>query len=248
MDDCTNCGAQNGLNGALSEPSIVEATTGPAVRTYGTRVKMSIQLLEQGREGIDSELIPAMTSAVDAAIEADLISADGTAGTVTGITHTSSVSTATYTSTTPTLVTAWPVIEGAVRAVESGRGGSPLVLMHQRRLSWLRQRAIVEANPALDLDEPTMAGTTACAAGTVHIIAEPTIPTTAGAGTGDLLIVLRDPSVLDCFVGDHRVMMGDADDDMMVYVNVFRQVVFAAGRLPASIAVVSGSGFAAPTP
>jgi HK97 family phage major capsid protein len=240
-------GAQNGLGGALTTPSIADGNASVGVKSYGTRAKMSIQLLEQGRESIESQLVPAMLAAVDAQIEADMISADGTAGTVLGIRSTPSISTATYTDTTPTMVEAWPVIEGAVRATEIGMGGSPILVMSPRRLSWVRQRSIVENLASVSFDTPTLPGATVRIMGSVNIVADPAIPVTAGAGTEDVIIALRSPDVLDLFVGPPRVSFGDVDG-AEVYVNVWRQVSFTAARLPAAVAVVGGSGFAAPTP
>jgi hypothetical protein len=242
--------AQNGFNGALSTPSIAEGFAGPTVRTYACRALASMQLLEQGRAGIDAQLIPAMAAAVDAQINADMLNADGTSGTVLGIRNTSSISTATYTDTTPTLAEAWPAVEGVVRAVELGKGGTPILVMAPRRLSWIRQRAVVEGIP-LDFDEPTIDGATVSLfGGTVNVVADVGITTTNGAGTNeDVVVVLRSTDVLDCYVGPPRVQLGDvANNSVEVYVNCFRQVAFTSARLPAAVGVLSGSGLAAPTP
>lgn len=234
------------MGGALTTPTIAENIFGPAVKTFGIRAKLSIQLLEQGREGIDAELIPAMLASVDASISDSMLNSDGTSGTVLGIRSTPSISTTSYVDASPTLAEAWPVIEGAVRAVEVGMGGSSLLAVHPRRLSWVRQRAVVENLAAFDFDPPTVAGATVSIMG-MNVLCDPNIVTTAGAGTEDVIVILRSPDVLDLFVGPPRVQFGDVDG-LEVYVNVWREVAFTAGRLPQSIAVVGGSGLIAPTP
>jgi hypothetical protein len=240
--------AQNGMNGTLTTPSIAEGTAGPGVRTYATRAKLSIQLLEQGSIAVDAQLLPAMLAAIDAQIDADLISADGTAGTVLGIRSTSGISSGTYTDASPTAAELWPIVEGTVRACEIGMGGSPLVVCAPRRLSWLRQRAVVEPVAAFDFDAPTVPGATTRVLGTMNIVSDCNVPTALGAGSNeDVLLVVRSTDCLDLFVGPPRVQFGDVDN-LQVYVNVWKQVAFTAARLPAAVGVVGGTGLVAPTP
>jgi hypothetical protein len=239
--------AQNGLNGALNEPSIVDFTEGPGVKTFAVRAKLSFQLLEQGRQAIDSQLIPAMIASLDAKINDSVLNGGGTSGEVLGIRNTSSITTGTYTDATPTVVECWPVIEGAIRGVEVGMGGSPLLVMHPRRLSWLRQRAIVENLAALDFDEPTLPGATCSVLGSVQVVTDPNIPVTLGTGTNeDCVIALRSTASVDMFLGEPRLQIGDVDEQS-VYVQCWRQVAFTS-RLPVALAVVGGTGLVAPAP
>jgi hypothetical protein len=134
-----------------------------------------------------------MINAVDAEIESDVIVGDGSAGTVEGLMETASVSTATYADTTPT-AEYWAAQERLTQTVESdGDTGRPVVLMHPRRLSWLRQRAVVEPVVGLDWSAPTAPGAaTALFGGSVKVIADAAIPTTLGTGTNeDRVIVMR---------------------------------------------------------
>jgi hypothetical protein len=187
-----------------------------------------------------------MIAAVDAQIDADMISADGTAGTVTGIRSTANITTGTYTDASPTTAELWPIVEGTIRACEIGMGGAPLLVMSPKRLSWLRQRAIAEPVNAFDFDTPTITGATTRVLGSVNIVCDPNIPTTLGAGTNeDVLVVVRSSDVLDLFVGPPRVQFGDIDG-LEVYINVWKQVAFTAGRLPAALGVVGGTGLVAP--
>ncbi len=81
----------------------------------------------------------------------------------------------------------------------------------------------------------------------MNVLCDPNVSTTEGAGAEDVIVILRSPDVLDLFVGSPRVQFGDVDG-LEVYVNCWKEVAFTAGRLPQSIAVVSGSGLIAPTP
>ncbi len=124
---------QNGMNGALATPTIAEGTAGLTIRTVGVRAKMSVQLAEMGRAAVDAQLLPAMVAAVDAQIDNQVINGGGTNGEVTGMRSTSNISTGTYTDAGPTVVEAWPIVEGTVRDVELGMGGAPILVMHPRR-------------------------------------------------------------------------------------------------------------------
>ncbi len=161
---------QAGPNQAITAPTITDIATGPPVRTFAVRTQMSLQLLDMGREGIDLALIPTMIAAVDTAMQSSLINDDGTAGTLKGIVNTSSVSTTSYTDTTPTLAEFWPKLESLVRKTELVTGGRPILVMSPRRLSWIREHAVVENIAALEFDEPTIPGAACQLFGGVNVI------------------------------------------------------------------------------
>lgn len=239
--------AQAALNGSITAPTIADGGVSLPVRTFAVTAKMSIQLAELGAVGVDAQLLPAMVAAVDASIDASVINGDTTGGSVAGILSTASISTASYVDASPTAAEMWPVVEEAIRAVEIGQGGSPIVVVHPRRLSWFRQRAVVENLAAFDFDAPTLPGATTTVLGSISVVCDSNVPTGAGGGTEDVAVVLRSRDVLDLFVGPPRVQFG-AVDGAEVFVSCWRYAAFSAGRLPAAVGVVSGSGFAAPTP
>ena len=237
---------QSALNAALAEPTIAEGSVGPSVRTFGARVRLSVQLVEQGSVGLDAVLLPALSQAVDAAIDNSCLNGDNTGGAVLGIRSTSGISTNTYVDATPTLAEMLPTLETLVRSCETGQGGAPFLIAHPRRLSWMRQRSATE-NVRLDLRPSDEPGVTATMHGTIRVIADSNMATTLGAGTEDVVLVARSADVIDLRVGPTRVQMGPSPDaNATVYLNVWRQCTFSAGRLPAALGVLSGTGLIAP--
>jgi hypothetical protein len=237
--------AQTALNAAITEPSIVEAATSPAVRTYAVKADVSIQLLEQGSVGIDQALIPAMVEAVAGAIEDHVTNGSGSSGQLAGLIGAAGTAVS-YTDATPTLVELWPFVEQAVRAAEGGLGGQPVLVMHPRRLAWLRQKSVTETGTTLYFGAPSVPEAACSVFGGVNIIASTGVPTTAGAGTEDVIVVLRDPSVATLWLSAPIVDVGpSAGSGETAYINV-RQYAALGIRLAAGIATVGGTGLIAP--
>ena len=192
------------------------------------------------------------TDAVDAAIEESLWTGDGTGGHVTGIIETTGINTESYTSTAPTLVGAIPAIETLVREVETagGWGGSPVLTMHPRRLSWCRQASAVEG-VSLDWSPPPFDGAT-CGwfGGNVAVIADSAIPTTLGTGTSeDVIAAMRSLDVLDLYVSAPRVRVNEGvsvSNQLTATITVSRMVAMSAERLAGAVGILSGAGLAAP--
>jgi hypothetical protein len=193
-----------------------------------------------------------MVAAVDAAIEESLYTGDGTGGQVVGLLEASDTSGETYTDTSPTLVEGYAKIETLVRDVEEAGayGGSPVVVMHPRRLSWCRQAAIAE-KVDLGWSAPPIGGATAgWFGGNVAVITDAAVPTTLGTGTNeDVIVVMRSLDVLDLFASTPRVRVNEGvavSNKLTATITVSRMVAFSAERLAGAVGMLGGSGLAAP--
>jgi len=222
------------------------------VRTFGCQVDVAIQLIDQSPIAVDRHIIPAMVAATDAAIEESLWSGDGTGGHAEGLLAADGTNTETYTDTTPTLVECVPKLEALVREVETagGYGGSPVVLMHPRRLSWFRQTAVAE-KVDLGWSAPPFEGAT-CGwfGGAVAVVADAAAPTTLGAGTNeDAVYVMRSLDCVDLYASAPRVRVAEgvnASNTLTATITVSRMVAFSAERLAGAVGILSGTGLAAP--
>jgi HK97 family phage major capsid protein len=242
---------QAALNSALVTATFADAGIDAPVRTFGAQVSVALQLIEQSPVAVDRHILPTLSAAVDAAIETSLFTGDGTGGHVVGLLN-AATSTETYTDTTPTLVEAFPKLEAVVRDVETAgaRGGTPIVVMHPRRLSWFRQTAVVE-KVNLGWSPPPIAGATVgWFGGDVAVIADSAIPTTNGTGTNeDVIVVMRSADVLDLYAAAPRVRVNESvagSSTLSATITVSKMVAFSAARLPAAVGVLTGSGLAAP--
>lgn len=245
-------GPQAALNSALPTAQFADdGATGP-VRTFGCQVDVALQVLHQSPVAVDRHVLPALVAATDAAVEKSIYTGTGTNGHVVGVLNTNDISTATYTSTAPTLVGMITHIEGLVRDVETagGSGGHPVVLVHPRRLSWLRETASTEKVDLGWTRAPVNGATCGLFGGTVSVVADPAIPTDQGAGTNeDVIVVMRNLDVIDLYVSPPRVRVHDAGSavgTLTAKVTVSRMVAFTADRLPAAVGVLSGTGLSDP--
>ena len=127
--------AQSALGASVTPVDFTDVGVSLPLCTFVSSVLISVQALEQGRKGISSQVLGRMTDVVSAVCEASLLNDDGTSGTLLGLRNVPSASTQTYTSSSPTAAEFISNLESLIRKVETGRGGSPVVLMHSRRLS-----------------------------------------------------------------------------------------------------------------
>lgn len=245
-------GPQSALNAALPTATFVDDGMDAPVRTFGAQVDIAIQLIDQSPIAVDRHILPAMVAAVDAAIEESLWTGDGSSGHVTGIIETSGVNTETYTDASPTLIEGFPKIETLIREVETAGnyGGNPVLVVHPRRLSWLRQAAVVEGRNLGWSPAPFDGATCGLFGGDVAVIADSAIPSTNGTGTNeDVICAMRSLDVLDLYVSAPRVRVNEgvsASNELTATITVSRMVAFSAERLAGAVGVLSGSGLADP--
>lgn len=234
---------QSALNAAIQENDPVDGFATAAVQTSALKVDLSIQLLEQGRQAVDATLLPAMVEAVDSAIGTAVLAA---------LTTLSGATQATYIDATATLAEFWAALEPLIRSVQTARkvGGHPIVVMHPRRLSWMRGRIVAENLAGFDLAGPLTPGATVSAMGCIDIVADPGVSTTSGAGTEDVVYVLPSLDAVDLFLGPPLMWVseqgsGTSSGNLTASV-IARRNLAVASRAPSSVGVLQGTGLIAP--
>jgi HK97 family phage major capsid protein len=257
----TGAAAQATQNSGVQETDLDETTLSVNVRTYAGQQDVSRQALERGRmteEITVADLISAYHTTVDSAA----INADGTGGTHLGILSTVGINSVTWTEASPTAALLMPKLADACNRILSDNFGGQLVAyMHPRRWMWLlsqrdgSQRPLVvpaEHAPQNALGTAGDAGNYGGVVGTIMpgipVVLDANIPTTAGAGTEDRIIVLAaDETFLweeggPLYLRFEETTGGSLTTKLVVY----GYSAFSAGRYPTSVSVISGTGLIAP--
>jgi hypothetical protein len=237
---------QSALNASVSTVDITDNDAVLPIRTFASAVLAPEQLISQG-PGVSAQLIPRMIDAVNAAVDASVIAGDGTGGSVVGLMNTPSASTQTWTSASPDATGFLSNLEQLTRKVEVGRGGAPVVMLHSRRLSWLREKAATSSAPIpVRFSDPQIPGATVTLQGSIQVIADNNIPTNISSNQ-DACVVLRGTELLDLYTTPPVVFVShEVGGNFKVRITVRRYAAFSAARLPSGVGVLSGSGLVAP--
>lgn len=242
---------QSAPNASVSNVDWADSTVSLPIRTFAGSFTIGLQALEQGKAGLDAQVLPRQVDAVNASLSASVIAGDGTSGNVVGLAHTPSASTQTWTSGSPTVADFVTNLETLIRKCEVGaRGGHPVVILHPRRLSWLRASLTAASAPIPVTWSPSTIPAGTIDLNGVHILADGGVPTNGGTGTDeDIVIVVRDVGVLSDFYISAPVVFVDLSSGsatMRADVITRRYCAFHAGRLAGAVGVMSGTGLVAP--
>jgi HK97 family phage major capsid protein len=260
---------QSADNGGVQETDPTDAILTVPVRTIAGQVDVAQQLLDQSPVAVDQMLLNDLIRDYNTKLGVQVLSGAGTSGTATGILSTGSIGAVAYTDASPTVAELWPKLASAINTVATGIYSEPnLIIMHPRRWAWLLSALDTQGRP---LVVPNAGGNQAVnAMGTVNgatggiervvgqimgvnVITDPNIPTTfsggaAGAGTEDVIIVLdTNQTYLYESAPRTRVLPEVGSGTLTVRLQVWGYFAFTAGRYPASIATVAGTGLVAPT-
>lgn len=260
---------QTADNAAVQETDPTDAILTVPVRTIAGQVDVAIQLLEQSPIAADQILLSDLIRDYNTKVGAQVLNGTGLSGQSLGILATSSIGAVTYTDASPTPAEMWPKLADAINRVATGiYSEANLIVMHPRRWAWFLSTLDSAGRP---LVVPVTGGMQAFnGMGTVtgdtggiqrvvgqimgvNVITDPNVPTTyaagvPGAGTEDIIIVLdANESILYESAIKTRVLPEVGSGTLTVRLQVYGYVAFTAGRYPASIATVAGTGLVAPT-
>lgn len=234
------------------------------VRTFAGQQDVSRQALERGT--LSDELLYAdLVADYAERLDDSIINDDGTAGTHKGIRSATGVNAVTYTDATPTVPEFWAKLADAVQQVASNRKlGANLIVMHPRRWGWIisardttDRPLVIHGNAsdavnamgqaAADFGEGQLVGTLQG----IPVLVDGNIPTTVGAGTEDVIAVVRrsDPILWEEGGGlPRRLRFEDVGSaTLTVKLLVYGYSAFTAERYPKGISIISGTGLIAPT-
>jgi hypothetical protein len=239
---------QSGMNAAVSDDAVFAGgSVSLPVRTFGRSVLASLQLLEQApAAALDRVLLPSLVGSVNAIVEQSVLGGDATGGHLTGLANTSGATSKVWTSATPTLAGAIQSgLEPTIRttATAAGTNERPVVIMHPRRVSWVRERAVVEGIPDV-LGPPTDSRFDYSLLGrSVDVVSSPGVAT-----SGEVILVLGSLDALELQVGAPVLTFhpGASPSSTLTERITARRYAAVGSVLPASVGVVSGTGLAAP--
>jgi HK97 family phage major capsid protein len=251
---------QTADNAAVQETDIVDTVVTAAVKTIAGQQDVAIQLLDQSPVAFDEIIFRDLMADYATKVNVQTLSGSAASGQVQGTLGTTGVNAITYTDATPTVGELYAKLADAVQQIHTGRFLPPTVIvMHPRRWGWFLA-ALDSANRPLvvpNANNPTNAvGVQAGVesqqiVGTIMglpVVTDPSIPTTAGAGTEDQIIVMRASDLVLWESGiKTRVLPDVGSGTLTVRLQVYGYVAFTAARLPKAVSVISGTGLIAPT-
>jgi HK97 family phage major capsid protein len=245
--------SQAGDNQNFNETNLVETTLTYYVETLGGVQDVSIQLLERSDPSIDQIVFEALRDSYDTVLDTQLISGAGHGSNQhAGIRGVASVNTVTYTDATPTAAEFVPIVYGAASQIATGRMRSPnLVVMHPRRSHWFASN-LSASFPLLQVGglnqaAGTQDGGMALSISGIPILSDANVGTTYNTDRDEAYVLYTPDLIL--WEGDLRA---EVFRDVLslggtVRLRLYAFSAFASGRQAESIAIISGTGMAAPS-
>lgn len=238
--------AQDGENDPVASADPTMSSVSLPVRTVSGQLKVSRQLIDRSSAQIDVVVAQELALQHAQSVDSDLLNANGTNGTVTGIRSTPSIGTVSITSTDPTAQVFVSKVAAAASASAIGRGLPPdVVVMHSRRWFWLLSRA--DTDPLVPGSiGAAPAGAPSSVAGTIAsipVVIDDNVPTNVNTDQ-DVVIVTRLDAL--AFFEDRtpRVLRSEVAAPQTYGLTVWSDIAFDASRYPAASTVISGAGLA----
>jgi HK97 family phage major capsid protein len=239
-------------NTAVQETNFDETTLAVGVKTFAGQQDVSRQAIERG-SAVDAIIFADLAADYAAQVDADAIV---TMAAVVGI------NAVTYTSVTPTVPELWPKLADAVQQINSGRFlPADFWLMHPRRWGWIMSDLDSSnrpfAVPIAQMPQNALAVQTANDYGNVvgsilglPVVTDANISTAQGAGTEDTVYAYRSADLIyfeEAGAPRQVAFEETGANTLTVKLVLFGYSAFAAGRQPAAISEISGTGLIAPT-
>lgn len=251
--------------GGFNEQDMANADDTVNVNLFGAQQDISRAIFMRGGPVVDMIIFPDLMSAYYTALDSSIINGNGTAPNHRGVRNVSGISTVTYNDASPTVPELWPKLQDAIQRVNGLRfAGATLAVMHPRRWGWLlagldgSSRPVFEASAqipqnAMGLGDALGYGSIIGSInGQLPVVTDANIPTNVGAGTEDVIVVMRSFDFLALQDGDgtpttytFEQTLSTAPGQVRLAVGGFS--MFHAGRYPTGISVITGTGLIAPT-
>jgi HK97 family phage major capsid protein len=252
----TTVGLQTADNTTVSETNLSDTFINAPVRTISGQQGVAIQLIDQSPIAFDDVVFRDLVAAHAAVLDQQVISGSGASGQVLGVVNTPSI--ISIASAGVTVANIYSAIANAVQSIHTQRFLPPeVIVMHPRRwgffLSLLdtQQRPLVlpQANNPYnavgilsDVDSQQVVGH-------MHglpVVTDPNIATNSGAGTEDIVYVMRSSDLILWESGIRaRVLPETRAANLTVLLQIYNYLAFTAARYPQ--AVVTITGLTAPT-
>ena len=246
-------------NDAISETDIDDTLLTSNISTIASGQQLSRQAMERGT-GIDALVTGDMASAMSTTLDYQLLNGSGSSGQLLGIESVSGTNSITYNDASPTAAELWPKLLDAIQQVNTGIYRAPdLIVMHPRRAAWLASQVDGQSRPlvlpianvpqnAIGTGPVAGYGNTGLQIAGVPIVTDANVRTDLGAGTEDAIYVVSRGDMLLFEDGDMMMRMDEtAGLNLTLTLVMYQYCGFVAGRYPAAISKIRGTGLIAPT-
>ena len=249
-------------NAAISETDIDDTLLTVDVRTIASGQQISRQAIERG-SGVDSLIAADMMGAMSAQLESQIIVGSGESGQLRGIRNVVGQTAIAYTDGSPTVAELYPKIIDAIQGINADRFlPADLIVMHPRRLGFLQAGLDTTGRPiilptnnvpqnAIGTGPVAGYGNTGVQIAGVPVVTSGAVPTDKGSGSNEdeIYVVRRSDMLLFEQPGQPALVRYDATAGLNLTATLvaYEYACFVAGRYPASIARIHGTGLVSPT-
>lgn len=242
--------------GAVTETDGVTATISHDVNEIAGQVDVGRIAVMRSNPPLDLIVGQTLVRRYNAYLDTQLLSGSGSSNQHDGLRNVSGVNTVTYTDASPTAAEFVPKVYDAIQQNETDRKGeSPvdLIIMHPRRAAWVASN-LSSTFPLFQLGSYTQAagsqdgGFVETFAG-LRVIRSPHVGTTYGSSTNEDEVYVVCSSDLILMEGPlfARVFDDVGSGNGLIRYQVFAHSAFLSNLQPTAIAVISGTGLAAPS-
>lgn len=248
-------------NTGVQQTDLQTSSISSGITTIAGGQTVSLQLMEQSPLNIDDVVLEDLAADYAVKLNTKVLTGPGTGGDPTGIFTLAGINAITFTSASPTAAALYSKVAGGIQAIHGSRFLPPdVIVMHPRRWAWLvsqfdsSNRPLVVPNSGNPMNAlGTYAGPVAEGfAGTMlglPVYVDPTIPTNFGTGTNQDRVFIARIADLKLWESTLRAetFKETYANQLSVFIRVYNYMSFQAGRFPASISVIDGTGLVAPT-
>ena len=252
----TAIGIQTADNTPVTDVDLTDTFINAPIRTISGQQSVAIQLLDQSPIAFDDLVFRDLMADFASQLDKQCLYGSGTNGQVLGVNSTPNISTIAV--STVDIQGVYSAIANAFQLVHTTRFQPPeVVVMHPRRWGWFlalldnQQRPLFlpdanrPYNAAGILEEVASQQVVGSIQG-LPVVTDHNIATNSGAGTEDIVYVLRASDVVLWESGIRaRVLPETKAQNLTVLLQLFGYVAFSAARYPQS--VVEITGLTAPT-
>jgi HK97 family phage major capsid protein len=255
----SSAAGQAGDNAAVSETDIVTAQLARPTVTIAGQQDISQQSIDLSPFPVDQIVFADLEGAYQAELDRQIMRGSGT-NELLGLNQISGINTVTYTDASPTAAELYPKFGDASQQIHSNRfAPAQIASMHPRRWAWISTAVDSTGrplgvpvgtayNPIATFGEIAAQGIVGMLSNGLPVVATGSHATNLGGGTEDQIVVFRpDDVILMESPLRTRIHEQTLNGNLTVRLQLFAYVNLFAGRFPASISTIGGTGLAAPT-
>jgi HK97 family phage major capsid protein len=250
--------AQATENTTVSDTNIGTDMVSSSVHTLAGKQVMSYQLVDQSPLNIDQLIVDDLGR--ELAKQVDLFALNSNASGKYGLLHVPSGISASYTDPTPSVAGLYSALAGTVAQISTTRFEPPnKIIMHPRRWSWLlaasdstgRPLVLPAANSPMNSAAVQRGVIAQGAAGEMlglPVFLDANISTTNGGGNNEDVVLMLNTNDLLLYESQLRLLPDRISlaGQLSLQLVLWEYVLIQFQRYPSSVAVVSGTGLAAP--